>query len=201
MGRMEDVMKFEVEVDEELIGSLDATIAKQLAEDPERRRQLAAFAMREVLGWMSGRTAYQSLTQQHTEWLTELLPVFFEDKQPSAAQIFNSFSVPYGRAAYISRVLLERQHTVWRTKGRSGLLAALKAKRGEAKKNVDDGDGLKRVPISIDSLAHREFIVLLEELFESDPELIPPRISTTSPGRYLVDLPSAHFDPLIEKLS
>jgi hypothetical protein len=194
-------MRFEVEIDDALIRSLDGPIAKRLAEDSEARRRLADFALGEVLGWMSGSTAYQSLTQQHTAWLTELLPVFFQDKPPSAAQIFNSFSVPYGRAAYISRVLLERQHTVWRTRGRSALLAALKAKSGEAKTNVDNGDGLKKVPISIDSLAQREFAVLLEELYERDPELMPPHINSPSPGRYIVDLPSVHFEPLIARLS
>jgi hypothetical protein len=199
-GRAEDGVEFKVEIDDELIGSLDDTITKQLRADPQRRRQLAAFALREALGWMSGSTAYQSLTQQHTEWLTELLPVFFPDKPPSATQIFNSFSVPYGRAAYISRVLLEKQHTVWRARGRSSLLAVLTAKNAEAKKNVARGDGLKHVPIYIDSLAAREFTVLLEELYERDPQLMPPRFSSPSPGRHIVELPSLHFEPLITRL-
>src|SRR5262245_30209276 len=137
-------MKFEVEIEDKLVDGLAPSIAEQLS-DPKKRKELGSFAVRQMIGWMAGQTGYQSLTEQYTEWLTELLPTFYANDVPSAERIFNNFSVPYGRAAYISRVLLEKQHTTWRKKGRSNLLAALRAKNAEAQRNVNAGDALKYI--------------------------------------------------------
>jgi hypothetical protein len=193
-------VKFKADIDDALIGALTASIAEQLADDPAKRDQLATFALAQVLGWMSGRTAYQSMTEQHTEWLTSLLPIFYPGEVPSAERIFNNFSVPYGRAAYISRVLLEKQQTTWRQKGRDNLLAALNGKLAEATKNNKSGDALKFVPVSLDNISYRELTVLLEDLFRKDPNLAPPVNKNSSPGRRTVDMPSQLFPLLIAKL-
>ena len=50
------------------------------------------------------------------------------------------------------------------------------------------------------TLAHRELSIVLDEMFEADPQLIPPISRTSSPGRYIVDLPSQHFAVIAEKL-
>ncbi|MGM4915424.1 hypothetical protein [Rhizobium ruizarguesonis] len=193
-------MKFEADIDDARMAALAASISEQLAADPEKRQQLANFALDQVLGWMSGRTAYQSLTEQHTEWLTALLPIFYPDDVPSAERIFNNFSVPYGRAAYISRVLLEKQQTIWRKKGRDNLRVALNGKLEEAKKNNVNGDALKPVPVSLDNISYRELTVLLEELFRAQPNLPPPINKAVSPGRRTVDIPSQLFPLLLAKL-
>ncbi|MEA2887701.1 MAG: hypothetical protein QOD11_2061 [Bradyrhizobium sp.] len=193
-------MKFEADIDDARVAALAPSIAEQLAADPAKRGQLATFALGQVLGWMSGRTAYQSMTEQHTEWLTALLPIFYPDEVPSTERIFNNFSVPYGRAAYISRVLLEKQRTTWRQKGKDNLLAALKRKLAEAQKNNKNGDGSKSVPVSLDNISYRELTVLLEDLFREDANLPPPVNKNVSPGRRTIDIPSQLFPLLIAKL-
>lgn len=192
-------MKFEVEIDDALVNALTASLGGQL-QDEAKRVQLAAFALKQVLEWMAGQTAYQSMTEQYTEWLTELLPIFYPDDVPSTERIFNNFSVPYGRAAYISRVLLEKQQTAWRKKGKANLLASLKAKEGEAKKNNDKGEALKYVPVSLDNISYRELTVVLEDLFNTDATLAPPVNKAVSPGRRTVDIPSQLFPKLIKSL-
>ncbi|MDC7675182.1 hypothetical protein [Asticcacaulis machinosus] len=193
-------MKFEVEIDDALIASLSPVIGKQLEADAGKRAQLAGFALQQMLGWMNGQVRHQSMTEQHTEWLTELLPVFYPGEAPSAEKIFNNFSVPYGRAAYISRVLLEKQQTEWRKKSKANLLAALKTKNAEAEKNNKGGDAFKYVPVSIDNVSYRELSVILEELYEVEAELPPPVNKSTSPGRRTLDVPSMLFPKLIAKL-
>lgn len=193
-------MKFEVDVDDALVKALAAPIAEQLGADPKKRAELARFALDQAIGWMAGRTSYQSLTEQYTEWLTALLPVFYADEAPSASHIFNNFSVPYGRAAYISRVLLEKQHTIWRRKGQQNLRAALKAKKLEADTNIDNGDALRYVPISLDNVSYRELTVILEDLFRQDATLAPPVNKAVSPGRRTVDVPSKLFPGILERL-
>lgn len=193
-------MKFKADIDDAVVKALTASIAQQLADDSAKRDQLATFALGQVLGWMSGGTTYQSMTEQHTAWLTALLPIFYPDDVPSAERIFNNFSVPYGRAAYISRVLLEKQQTTWRQKGRGNLLAALNGKLAEATKNNKSGDALKYVPVSLDNISYRELTVLLEELFREDANLAPPVNKNISPGRRTVDVPSQLFPLLIAKL-
>lgn len=192
-------MKFEVEIDDKLVSALAPSIAEQLA-DSKKRKELGSFAVSQMIGWMVGQTGYQSLTEQYTEWLTELLPIFYANDPPSAERIYNNFSVPYGRAAYISRVLLEKQHTTWRKKGRNNLLAALRAKNTEAQRNVNAGEAQKYVPISLDSIAYRELTVLVEELFRDDSNLPPPVNKAVSPGRRTIDVPSQLFSELINRL-
>jgi hypothetical protein len=193
-------VKFKADIDDARVAALAPSIAEQLVADPAKRDQLATFALEQVLGWMSGRTAYQSMTEQHTEWLTALLPIFYPEEVPSTERIFNNFSVPYGRAAYISRVLLEKQQTTWRQKGKGNLLAALKGKLAEAQKNNKNGDALKYVPVSLDNISYRELTVLLEDLFRVDANLAPPVNKNVSPGRRTIDVPSQLFPLLIAKL-
>jgi hypothetical protein len=193
-------VKFEVEIDDALVNALATPIAEQLGTDPEKREHLACFALSQVIGWMAGRTIYLSLTEQYTEWLTELLPIFYTNDVPSTERIFNNFSVPYGRAAYISRVLLEKQNTTWRRKGRETLLAALRSKEAEANANIDSGDALRYVPVSLDNIAYRELTVILEDLFRDNATLAPPVNKAVSPGRRTVDIPSQLFPMLIERL-
>ncbi len=194
-----ECVKFEVEIDDALVGALTNSLGEQL-QDEAKREQLAAFALKHVLKWMAGQTAYQSMTEQYTEWLTELLPIFYPDDVPSTERIFNNFSIPYGRAAYISRVLLEKQQTIWRQRGKANLLASLKGKEAEAQANNDKGEALKYVPVSLDSISYRELTVILEVIFRIDTTLAPPVNKAVSPGRRTVDIPSQLFPKLIESL-
>ena len=108
--------------------------------------------------------------------------------------------MPYGRASYISRVLLEKQHTTWRQRGRAKLLEALKAKEAEANQNVENGDALHYVPISLDNIAYRELTVITEDIFKDGAALSPPVNKAQSPGRRTVDVPSQLFADLIARL-
>lgn len=193
-------MDFQTNINDGALEGVAVSIRDQLAADPAKRAQFAEFALTQVIDWMAGRSTYQSMTEQHTAWLMSLLPVFYPDDVPSAERIFNNFSVPYGRAAYISRVLLEKQQTAWRARGRAKLLAALNAKNAEAQQNVDAGDALRYVAISLDNIAYRELTVLLEDIFKDDVALSPPVNKAQSPGRRTVDVPSQLFAVLIEKL-
>lgn len=193
-------MKFEFEIDEATLIGLAGSIRTQLDADSAKRQALAKFAAEQMLAWMCGRTSYQSMTEQHTDWLLVLLPIFYADDVPSAERIFNNFSVPYGRASYISRVLLEKQHTAWRAKGREKLLAALNAKKGEADENNKNGDALKNVPVSLDNLAYRELSVIVEDIFKDDVALSPPVNKAQSPGRRTLDIPSQLFPELFKRL-
>lgn len=193
-------MNFQVDINDAVLNGITGSIREQLADDPAKRAQLAEFALTQAIDWMAGRSSYQSMTEQQTAWLMALLPVFYPDDVPSAERIFNNFSVPYGRAAYISRVLLEKQQTAWRARGRAKLLAALNAKNAEAQQNVDAGDALRYVAISLDNIAYRELTVLLEDIFKDDVALSPPVNKAQSPGRRTIDVPSQLFAILIERL-
>ncbi|CDZ59632.1 hypothetical protein [Neorhizobium galegae] len=192
-------MKFEVEIDDKLVEALAAAVADKLGEDAGTREAFAKFALEQILGWMSGRTTYQSMTEQHTEWLTALLPVFYPDEAPSPERIFNNFSVPYGRAAYISRVLLEKQQTIWRKKGRDTLFVALKAKDAEATANNNKADGRKLVPVSLDNASYRELTVIVEDLFSADATLPSPANKGSAAGRRNIDIPSQLFPLILAK--
>ncbi len=194
-------MEISFEVNDSRLGKLAPTIAAKLRTDPDSANALAEFALSEMLEWMSGETTYQSLTQQYTDWVTELLPRFFEDRPPTPNQIYNAFSVPYGRAAYISRVLVEKEQSVWRLRGRQYLLAALRAVAGDAATNVANGEPDRGLGLHLEAVAYRELTVLLDELYELDPLAIPASRRPSIPGRFLVELPSEHVQKLIERLA
>jgi hypothetical protein len=193
-------VKFEVEIDNGLVAALTDAIAEKLGKDAAAREAVAKFALEQVLGWMSGRTSYQSMTEQHTEWLTTLLPIFYPDEAPSAERIFNNFAVPYGRAAYISRVLLEKQQTTWRKKSRDTLLAALKAKEAEATANNNKADGRKLVPVSLDKASDHELTVIVRDLFSADATLPSPATKGSAAGRRNIGIPSQLFPLILAKL-
>jgi hypothetical protein len=194
-------IKFEVDIEDHLMDGLSSAINAELAADPQKREKIAKFAIAQVLGWMAGRSSFQSITEQQTEWLAQLFPLFFEEEAPTAERIFNNFGVPYGRAAYISRILLEKQNSVWRAKGRALLRIGLIGKMAEATQNIAEGDAFRYVPISLDNIAYRELTVILEEIFRADPTLAPPVNRAVSPGRRTVDIPSQLFEQIIARLS
>ncbi|WP_343699000.1 hypothetical protein [Caulobacter sp.] len=195
-------MKFEVEIEDEVIERLTATIAQQLKDEPDKREQLAAFALTEVIGWMSAAITHTSMTDQHTAWLEKLLPLFYGEQPPTAERLYNGFSVPYGRASYITRVLLEKQHSDWRKKARQTLLAALTTpeRTKEVAHNIAQSDVLRYVPVSLDAGAYRELTVLVTEIFEDDPPLAPPINKAAGLGRRTVEIPTQLFAVLIAKL-
>jgi hypothetical protein len=193
-------MRFEFEIDDALLSGLAEPIGRTLAEDPAARAAFAAFATEQVLGWMSGAISHTSLTDEQVAWLQALLPLFYGDQPPTAERIFNGFSVPYGRAAYIARVLREKQLPVWRNRDRAGLLAALRLKQEEAERNMDGGFADKPVPVSIDAGGYRELTVLVVEILDAAPALNAPINKGGGVGRRTINVPSELFAPLFERL-
>ncbi len=56
-------MRFEIEIEDAALGGLASSIRTQLEADPTKREALVKFAMDQLLGWMCGRTSYQSMTE------------------------------------------------------------------------------------------------------------------------------------------
>lgn len=84
-------------------------------------------------------------------------------------------------------------------KGQDVLRNALEAKTAEAQLNIDNGDALKAVPITLNNIATRELTVLVEDLLDQDPSLPPPLYKSIGPGRRTIDVPSQLF-PIIAKI-
>lgn len=194
-------MKFSVEIDDVIIRKLSPAVQTKLRDDSATADAIAEFALKEMLIWMAGEATYQSLTQQYTEWITDLLPRFFGDKPPSVTQIYNAFSVPYGRAAYIARVLVEKEQSVWRLRGKASLLAALQSKNDEATANLTKGEGFRIIKLLLDTVAYRELTVVLDQIYEDAPLALPANGHLATPGRYAVDMPSENFQQLIHRLT
>lgn len=183
-------MEFTIRIDDAAFegdgrfSGIDARVRGRLvAEDATVRDAVAQFAVEEMLAWLAGRTAYQSVTQQQTEWVERLLPKLFPDRPPTAAQLYSTFSIPYGRAAYIARVIAESQNSHWRTKGREALEATLAARVDE----IGD-DPTVEIVVHLDTFSARELTVVVDEVFAGDlppgVAVAPPTVRETSPGRF-----------------
>lgn len=193
-------MKTSVDLSDESLDGLANSIRMLLEQDSTKREAFIQFAVSEMVQWMSGGTRYLSLTDQHLNWLEELLILFYPEETPSTDRLFNDFSVPYGRAAYISRVLVEKQHSSWRKKGQKMLRAALQRQNEDAVQLVNDGDPLKRLSVSIDKVSHRELRVLVSEIIQQDDALPPPVNKHSFGDQRTVEIPSILFKHLLERL-
>lgn len=192
-------MQFATDVDDARINALSAAIAQQLG-DPAKRQRLAQFALERILDWMAGRASYQTITEQQVAWLGELLPLFYPGEAPSAGRLFNDFAVPYGRASYMARVLLEKQQTEWRQHGRQTVRDAIKAKYDEAITNIKRGDKTKVVPISLNPIAYRELKLVLEDIDRAQPDLPSATDKSAGPARRTIDIPSLLFPEILKRL-
>ena len=168
------MVQIQVEVNLDEFAGLSTEVKELLEANVDVRRAFVEMAVEEYLKWVSGEVVHQSITEQHTERLAAVFPVFFPDTAPSPGKIFNHFSIPFGRAAYISRVLLEMDSARWRQTAKNELTRALERVEPDAEGFIKNSDPLQRLEVSLSQAAYRELTVLLEALHAQDDTLDNP---------------------------
>lgn len=192
------MLNFRSEIDLNEYGGLSGSVKESLQDDA-LRAEFTALAVREYLLWLSGGPMAQSITEQQTERLANLFPLFFLDTAPTPARVFNHFAIPYGRAAYISRVLMEMDGAKWRANALKELHTALTAIEEDANNLIAENDPLERLEISISQAAYKELTVLLEIAIVNDNTLDTPVGKGGVTGRKVIEI-SAQLTLTILKL-
>jgi len=175
--------------DQRATGCARRILARDPADADEARRvveAVMAIALDEYVDWMAGDDRPRSLTELQTERLERLFDGPAAGR-PLRNRLYNDFSLSYGQATYMARVLADRFQTRWRADAVDELLQALKAQSDAARRNVSGGDGSAPLVVRLSSLARREFDLTFEQLVSQGQNLQNPT-SQPSVGdlRYLL---------------
>jgi hypothetical protein len=185
-------VKLTIQIADEAVSELSATLQEAI-KDPKVATKLAEFAITELVGWLSGKTVYRSLTEQQIEWTNKCLEIVHPEAAPSAQLLFNEFGVPHGRATYIARVLLEKRLSHWRQTAKTELKEAMKKKEKEAKKYVEAGDFFEPVSLVLSQAAFVELRALQSQAFVADSDLPMLTVNSGLPEMKTVSVPAKMF--------
>jgi hypothetical protein len=97
----------------------------------ECARAIAIFATTQIIDLLAGRKRYMSLSHQYADWLEELNAKLLPDVEFTPRRLMNQLNFPPGTAAYIARILRDRQNTTLMTRTWRTLLARLKKVKAE----------------------------------------------------------------------
>ena len=167
----------QLDIDDERAADCAKRVLSRSPVDAEEQRQVleavVTVALQEYFDWMSGDARHRSLTELQTERLERL----FEGPalgRPMRNRLYSGFSLSYGQATYVSRVLADRLQTRWRAAATDELLEALSLKSDAARRNISQNDGSAPLVIRLSTFAKREIDLVFEELVSQGAELQNP---------------------------
>jgi hypothetical protein len=173
---------------------------KTKKEEQDAILRFANLAVSALSDWLTGNKRYRSLTEQYIDWVeqvyTDLLP---QEEAPSTERIYNSLNMPYGQAAYISRVLASKTLVHWRTIAAKELRDALKDAEKNARQYVKDGDQGQGVNIQVSQVAVHELIRVCSTRRRSDRSYLMPQPGASSGDFRFVSIPACTIVDLIDK--
>jgi hypothetical protein len=90
-------------------------------------KKLALIATTELLDMLAGKRRYLSLSHQYIEWIQQIYETLLPGEEFTYRRLYDRFRFPPGPAAYIARVLRDRQSTSLFDKAKAELGKKLKA--------------------------------------------------------------------------
>lgn len=135
---------------------------------------LADFAVGELISFFAGKKRYLSLSHQYVEWLEQLNVKLLPEVEFGPGRLMNQLNLPPGSAAYIGRVLRERQNVELVRRGWASLLATFQAVKSDhdQRKPADRGAPGTLWSITLTKRVHRLLILLLDS-WENDQQKRP----------------------------
>jgi hypothetical protein len=122
----EERLSIEVTLDKNQIEELQHAFPEQ-TDLQETASKIAWIATSELLGLLSGKKRYLSLSHQYIEWVQNIYELILPEEEYSYRRLYNNFNFPPGTASYISRILRERQNTTVYNKAKNELKRKLLA--------------------------------------------------------------------------
>ncbi len=143
---------------------------------------LAAIMMNELVDLLAGRKRYLSLSHQYIEWMEQIYACVLPGEEYTFSRLYNQFNFPPGSAAYVARVLRDRQTTVLRDRASKGLRQKLEKqlKEYDALK-PEDKPTAKMRSISFTPREHGLLTQIIDDLIARDLAIEYPRKTHVSP--------------------
>jgi hypothetical protein len=169
----------------ELVEQANAVLAQDCSAAAQKKigEKLQELAAELMLEWLVAEKRFDSQSQQVEYWLSRFYEELFSDEQPEAARIYQRFSLPLPRAAYLSRLLRARRIAQWRKAAREELKTQFDRKRKDAKDaEKEKRDHIQEFDLSLSSGAADELRVIYDRLSESIAEHERPRPPKARPS-------------------
>jgi hypothetical protein len=185
---------------EELLRSCFAAESKALPAD--MAQQISEVALQSWIGIFSGKTRYRSLNELYLDWLERIFNEIDRDAKPSQRYLFQRLNFSHGQAAYLTRVLLDKQNSRWREKAKIELRDVLAGRKDEIDKIIAAGQGYaQKLDFDLSKAARLEMNLLLETLHDAGEKRIsPPQLVGTYSDRGTVSLVAAMVPLLLRNL-
>ena len=160
---------------------------------------LALIMLEELCYLFDGRRRYLSLSHQYIEWMEQIYGKVLPDEDYTYDRIARQFGFPPGQAAYLARVLKDRQNVELERRADEGLKAKL-MKAKEEFETLDPQAALtQKEPTLI--LTHREFRflrLLIEGLLQRGADVGDANKISQFPSSTMVSLHIDHIRKVLE---
>lgn len=159
------------------------------ADIKELATTIASLMTNEFIDLLAGEKRYISLSHQYIEWIQQLYEAVLPDEEYTYRRLYDRFNFPPGAAAYIARVLRQRQNTVLHTRAITGLKQKFE-KEIEDYKKIPPKDQTPTRKIRSLKLTAREYDLLImvdDQLVARNVDIGYPQV-TARPSREFVVL-------------
>jgi len=195
-------MRITIELSDDQVQRMETAFRRRRLDSvDDTLNALAKMAADSWVDWLSGSKRYSSLTEQYADWAEDIyVSLLPEDEAPSADRLYNSFSIPYGQAQYIARLLNNKTLTQWRQRAMDQLKSRMEDKLAEADDILRSGDATVDVEVIMSKLAYLELRAIYERLFEEDPDTYGLYSARSRGNLYSVAIPATCFRKVYEAL-
>jgi hypothetical protein len=185
---------------EELLRSCFAADSKALP--AETAQLISEAALQSWIGIFSGKTKYRSLNELYLDWLEQIFNEIDPEAKPSQRYLFQRLNFSHGQAAYLTRVLLDKQNSRWREKAKVELRDVLVARKAEVDQIIKAGQSyVQKLDFDLSKAARLELNLLLETLHDAgEKKISPPQLVGTYGDRGTVSLVAAMVPLLLNNL-
>ncbi len=175
---LEEKMRVEVEIPDEDGEALGQLLRSNGSDDEKTAATvtIVELAAGEWISWILHGGQHRTLSELHIERTATIYSTVLAGQRPTRQVLYNSFSMPYGQAGYIARVLSERSQGAWQQSARADLDEAIRAQVAEAKELVATGLGETEQRLRLTEFSWRELEYRFTAALAEDDLLEPPSI-------------------------
>jgi hypothetical protein len=163
----------------------------EIFKDDEAATKFAGLAFQEFYSWITGVTRYRTLTEQQIERVQQLYATLLPPNEtPTVEKLYNDFNMTYGQAAYISRVLSEKNLLHWRRDAIAQVKKAVGDKKRSADEQVRKGLPANTIEVRLRKLATRELMRIAERMGLQDEMFLMPVPKSVASDTCAVAIPA-----------
>jgi hypothetical protein len=171
-------------------------------DDKKTASAIVHLAATEFIELLAGKRRYTSLTNQYIEWVDKIYSAALPDTEFTYRQISDGFSFPPGTAAYIARVLRDRQYTSLQTRAKEQLrLKLLKELAAYDNLPAERKPSLKMRNLRLTAREYALLQMIVDDLILGGEPLEIPDVTSRSRELVFVSVPVDFIKPIVSKLS